>query len=108
MTVVRSVGGAGAPGRQRALELAPSQILVVMLDAEGGLRSWQVMPDPRLLRAETPAANGQISGQEFYRSAVDFTVECPDDAAIKELRFYHPAPREKELRLELVGNALLN
>ncbi len=79
-------------------------MLLVALDETGGLRWWQLLLDPRLVRSETVAEDGTLRSESYYQTQVDFTVDFPDDAAIKELRFYHPEWTGRDFRLELLGN----
>ena len=64
--------------------------MVVALDADGRMRWCGVVPDPRLLRAEWPGADGELTGQVLYKESAEFFVAYPDDDSIKEIRLYHP------------------
>lgn len=97
--VTNSRVSVGALPRRRAVELAESEIFVAAVNETGALVWWQVMSDPRLVRAETVSSSGEVSGQALYRSAVDFLIGYPDDAAIKELRLYHPSWTGNQFRL---------
>ena len=103
VTLVNSTSRDGILPRERSLELSPSQILVIAVDENRGLQWWKLLLDPRIVRSETVAATGEIHGENLYRSKVDFTVEYPDNPAIRELRFYHPSWTGKDFRLELLG-----
>jgi hypothetical protein len=88
---------------QRAFELSPTQVLVVAVSEAGQLRWWSLMPDPRILRAETSDDAGNLSGQTLYHSKADFIVAVPDDQTITEVRLYHPRWNGTEFSLEPVG-----
>ena len=80
----------GALPKQRSAELSPTQVVIVALDAEGRMRWCGLAEDPRLLRAEAPGPDGELTGQVTYRESAEFIVEYPDDESIKEIRLYHP------------------
>jgi hypothetical protein len=93
----------GALPKQRSAELSPTQVVVVALDAEGRMRWCGLVADPRLLRAEVPGPDGELTGQVIYRESAEFVVGYPDDESIKEIRLYHPAWDGQKFSLELVG-----
>ena len=75
---------------QRAPELSSEEVLVVAVDARARLRGWALIPDPRIVRYESPSPTGELSGQILYRATPEFLIALPDDRAITELRVYHP------------------
>ncbi len=93
----------GALPKQRSAELSPTQVVVVALDAEGHMRWCGLVADPRLLRAEVPGPDGELSGQVIYRESAEFIVQYPDDEAVTEVRLYHPDWDGQKFSLELVG-----
>lgn len=99
LTVEQSARGSGNLPRRRSLELADTEVLVIAVDENSRLLWWHVMTDPRLLRAESITASGEISGGVSYLPQVDFSIAFPDDPAIKELRIYHPEWTGAEFRL---------
>ncbi len=99
LTIKQSVRGLGSLPRRRSLELADTEILVIAVDENSTLLWWHVMTDPRLLRAESITASGEISGGVSFLPQVDFSIAYPDDPAIKELRIYHPEWTGAEFRL---------
>ncbi len=94
---------AGALPKQRSAELSPTQVVVVALDAEGRMRWCGLVADPRLLRAEVPGPDGELTGQVIYRESAEFVVQYPDDEAVTEVRLYHPDWDGQKFSLELVG-----
>jgi hypothetical protein len=103
VTLLKSVSRNGILPRDRSLELSTNHVLVVAVDEKQALRWWKLLLDPRLVRSETVAANGEIHGEQFYRSRVDFKVEYPADPAIRQLRFYQPIWTGTNFRLELIS-----
>jgi hypothetical protein len=98
-----SVRREGALPRQRSAELSPTQVVVVAFDSEGRMRWCGLVADPRLLRAESPGPDGELTGQVLYRESAEFVVQYPDDDAVKEVRLYHPDWDGQKFSLELVG-----
>jgi hypothetical protein len=90
--------------RQRNFELAPTQILIVSLNAERQLLWWDLQPDPRIFRAETSDADGSLSGKTLYRNDAEMLVNVPAAKGITELAFYSPVWDGKNYTLKLVGN----
>ena len=90
VSIVEDKTRRGPLPRQRSLELAPTMMFVAAVDASNKLRWWSIMPDPRIVRAETQTATGEVRGQEYYLSDVTLLVTFPDDREIATLRFYHP------------------
>lgn len=96
-----------ALSRQRSLELSTNQLLVVAVNGQRQLRWWSLIPDPRIMRAESPNAGGKLSGRVLYRSKAEFIVAFPDDEMITELRLYHPHWTGSEFTLEPLGTISL-
>src|SRR5262245_40990354 len=90
VSVVEDKKRSGTLPRQRSLELAPTLMFVAAVDAANKLRWWSIMPDPRVVRAETQTATGELRSQDYYVSNVTLVVAFPDDPGITTLRFYHP------------------
>src|SRR6185503_1418376 len=90
VSVVEDKKRSGTLPRHRSLELSPTHIFIAAVDATDKLRWWSIMPDPRLVRGETPTATGELRGENYYVSNVTLLVAFPDDPAIANLRFYHP------------------
>ena len=98
----------GATSRMRALELSPTQILIVSLDEQNRLVWWTTQPDPRLFRAETADETGKLSGEEKYLETAEMLFSLPDDEKIYEIRFYHPQWDGAAFNLKLIGSLDLN
>jgi hypothetical protein len=101
LTIRRERIAGAAPACLRALELSPTQILIVATDSQRRVTWWTVRPDPRLFRAETADDRGNlIDGGAFYRAAVAFTVDAPDDPQVQDLDVYKPHWNGAEFELE--------
>jgi hypothetical protein len=81
----------GTLPRQRSLELSPTQVLIAAVDENNQLRWWSIVPDPRIVRAETQTPGGELRSQDFYLADPTFVVAFPEDKAIVYLLFYHPS-----------------
>jgi hypothetical protein len=103
LTVKELKIAAGRLPRLRALELAPTQLLVIGVDSNASLRWWHVMTDPRFVRAETVDSTGQLRAYVSYLSRTGFVVAYPDDPAIIELRFYQPEWTGESFALNSLG-----
>src|SRR6266480_118630 len=103
LTPLASKNKNGALPRERSFELSTNQILIIGVDRNAELRWWRLLLDPRLVRSETPAPTGEISGEEYYLRSIDFIINYPDDPEIRELRVYHPLWTGKNFQLELIS-----
>jgi len=90
VSVVEDKRRSGTLPRQRSLDLAPTLMFVAAVDASNKLRWWSIMPDPRVVRAESQTATGELRSQDYYLANVTIVVAFPDDPEITTLRFYHP------------------
>jgi hypothetical protein len=67
------------------------------------MRWCGLVADQRLLRAEWPGADGELTGQVLYKESAEFFVAYPDDDSIKEIRLYHPDWDGRAFSLKPVG-----
>ncbi len=93
--------------RQRMPELSKDQILIVILDRQEEQKGWLLIPDPRVVRAESPGPNGELSGEVLYRSSADFLVPVPSDLLPATLRIYQPHWTGEVFLLNLLGTLAL-
>jgi hypothetical protein len=104
ISLLSSKSNGGATRRMRSLELSPTQILIISLDEKNRLVWWQVLPDPRLFRAETADDSGRLSGEEKYLETAEMLFSLPDEEKISKIRFYHPQWNGAEFNLKLLGS----
>jgi len=102
VSIVEDKKRSGTLPRQRSLELAPTLMFVAAVDAANKLRWWSIMPDPRVVRAESQTATGELRSQDYYVSDVTLVVAFPDDPGISTLRFYHPVWNGTDFDLKLL------
>jgi hypothetical protein len=89
--------------RQREPELGSDKLMIIARDANGKIVNWQVVGDPRVLRAETAGPQGELSGRVFYRDRADFLFALPDDPSIARIEFYRPRWAGANFDLDLLG-----
>ena len=93
--------------RQRMPELSSDHILVVAMDEQEVQRDWAIIPDPRIIRAESPNSTGELNGQTLYLSEVEFLVNLPKGLPAGEVRFYSPLWTGTQFSLKLLGTLAL-
>jgi hypothetical protein len=106
-SLVESRQTRGLMPRQRMPELSSDQILVVAMDEQGGQSGWTLIQDPRIIRAESPGPDGELSGQVLHLPSAEFLVSVPADRAAA-LRFYRPFWTGKEFSLIFLGALTLH
>ena len=97
----------GSAPRQRSPELSSNQLLIVITDGNGEQRAWTLIPDPRIIRAESPGPTGELSGHIIYRSKADFFVTLPESLPSAGLKIYQPRWTGMEFSLNLLGTISL-
>lgn len=102
--IVEDKKQSGALPRQRSLELSPTQIFIAGVDATNKLRWWSIVPDPRVVRSETPSPTGELRSEDYYVSNVTLVVALPDDPEIANLRFYQPVWNGTDYELKPLTN----
>jgi hypothetical protein len=98
----------GLAPRQRMPELSSNQILIAVLDKEGNQIDWVLIPDPRIIRAESPGPNGELSGQILYRSDAEFLVPISQGISAAGIKIYQPHWSGEEFTLDLLGTISLH
>jgi hypothetical protein len=66
-----------------------------------------IIPDPRLLRAETSDESGRLSKKILYRPAVDFSIALPDNPSLESIKIFQPQWTGAEFILVPIGEARL-
>ena len=90
LTVVTTRVTAGPAPQLRSLRLSTNRLFIAAVDAGNALRSWTIVPDPRIIRAESFGPDGVIEGQTLYRPDADLFVTIPGDDAIAGIHVYQP------------------
>ena len=90
VTVIQDRAVSGSPQRERNPELAADMFVVVGVDARGEEVARVTIPDPRVIRAETPEPTGELGSHRMMRGDVEFSVLLPDEPDIVVLRIYKP------------------
>src|ERR1700752_122712 len=106
-SIVEDKRRSGALPRHRSLELSPAHIFIAAVDATNKLRWWSIVPDPRVVRAETQSPAGELRRQDYNVASVTLVVAFPDDPEIANLRFYHPVWKGTDFDLKPLTNVSL-
>jgi hypothetical protein len=93
--------------RQREPELSSDKVVIVARAAGGKIIDWQVVADPRIIRAEAPVPGGELDGRVLYRDRADFLFTLPDDPDIERIDFYQPRWTGRQFDLDLIGGVPL-
>ena len=93
----------GALPRERSPQLSENHLVIVTIDSAGREVDWQVIVDPRLVRAESPGPNGQIVGRVLHRRTTEFLVTLAADRAVSEIRVYEPSWTGTQFVLQYVA-----
>jgi hypothetical protein len=90
--------------RQRNPQLSEDQLVAIAVDAAGRESDWQLIKDPRVLRAEFPDDTGRLSGQVMHRTEAEFLLTLPALGTYTEVRMYQPVWTGTEFRLRFLGS----
>jgi hypothetical protein len=93
----------GALPRQRNPQLSSDQLVVIGVDAAGREIDWQTVKDPRIIRAESAGADGQLSGQVLYRTDAEFLLTVPAGSVFTTVRLYETVWTGGQFLLRYVG-----
>lgn len=102
VSIIEDKKRSGTLPRLRSIELSSIHIFIAAVDATNKLRWWSIILDPRVVRAETQTSTGELRGEDYYASNVNFLVAFPDDPEIAQLRFYHPVWNGTDFDLKLL------
>jgi len=89
---------------ERNPELAQDRLVLVAADAKGVALSWQLIVDPRIVRAEHPGPDGTLAGQTLYRADVQVTFDLPDLQQLTQVFIYQPRWTGDRWLLDLVAS----
>ncbi len=101
--VSRSDRRSGTLPQKRTFELSATQIVIVAVGASDQVVWWDLIPDPRILRAETSDSSGKISGRTLFRRDTELFFHLPSNDAITMIRFYSPIWNGHEFSLDPIG-----
>lgn len=107
MTVVGEKISTGTVRRERQPQLSDDQLVIVQRGSDGRALDWVMVPDPRLVRAEIPGADGRLTGKIVHRANTELLVAIPQLAAAVKLSVYQPRWTGTEFLLDLVGEVAL-
>lgn len=89
--------------RQRRPEISANDLVVVAHDAMERELDWRSVPDPRIVRAELPNADGTLSGRIVQQADAELMIAVPDMPGLDHLALYSPHWTGSEYQLEAIG-----
>lgn len=93
--------------RRRNSELSEGQLLVVAYDSQGQELARTLVPDSRLVRAETLDASGVLIGEKLFRQKAELTIHLPNIPGMTTLKIFQPRWNGAEFALEPLNDILL-
>ena len=102
-TLLGQVRFAGAPRRERQPQPSANDLVIVVQDSTGRDLDWRIIPNPRLIRAETPDQNGVLSGRVIERDEVELLIYIPDVAGADRIQIFSPMWNGKDYTLDPLG-----
>ena len=93
----------GAPRRERQPEPSANDLVVVVQDADGRDLDWRIVPNPRLLRLETPDQDGRLSGRTIERDEVEMLLYIPDLPGADRIQIFSPVWNGTDYTLDPLG-----
>jgi len=107
VTVIKRRNVQGAPPQQRNPELSEQQLLVIAHNVHGEEVSRVLIPDPRIIRAETITPNNHVVSRFFLKNSGECTLVFPNNPEIRILKIYHPKWTGAEFILNPLGETLV-
>jgi len=107
VTIMRQRSTRGTLPRERHPELSEDHLVVMAVDGRGDEIFRTIVPDPRLLRAETADPSGQLTNVLFYRVNIDFWITLPNDPDLEKVMIFQPQWTGTAFNLVPVGEARL-
>jgi len=106
-TLLQQSRSTAALRRERQPEVSPNHLVVVVEDAGGRELDWRLVPNPRLIRAEVPGPDGQLTGRTLEQNSTEFLVAIPDVSGADRLRIYRPIWTGKDYNLEPLAQVFI-
>ncbi len=95
---------AGPLPLDRNPELSADQLVAVGTTSSGAALSWQLLRDPRVVRAEHPGPDGVLTGDVLMRADVQLVIALPDMPQLTDVRLYQPHWDGARWRLDLIAS----
>lgn len=94
----------GAIRQQRSFELSEFDVVVFAVNTDNKVVWWEIKPDPRVVRAETSDAAGNLSGGVMYRPSPDMLISVPTGRGIEKLHIFSPVWDGTSFSLQALGS----
>jgi hypothetical protein len=89
--------------RERKPQLSADQLAAIAVDAMGREVDWQLIKDPRVIRAERPGPDGQLTGQVLHRPETELLLTLPANGTVVEIALYEPSWTGESYVLRYLG-----
>ena len=94
----------GSLPHDRQPDFSGDQVLVVATDGAGATLSWQLLPDPRIVRAEEVGPDGILHGTVLFRTDPVFTFSLPDDLQPAAVSIFTPRATDGDWEFDLIAS----
>jgi hypothetical protein len=106
-TVLQQTRTTAGLRRERQPEVSANHLVVVVQDAAGRELDWRLVLNPRLVRAEVPGPDGQLTGRVIEQSSTELLVAIPDITGADRLQIYRPVWTGKDYNLEPLAQVVI-
>ena len=97
----------GAPRRERQPEPSANDLVIVVQDSSGRDLDWRIVPNPRLVRSETPDRDGLLSGRIIERDEVEMLVYIPDIPGADRIQIFSPEWNGRDYTLNPLAQLII-
>jgi hypothetical protein len=94
----------GSLPHDRQPDFSGDQVLVVATDGTGATLSWQLLPDPRIVRAEEVGSDGILHGTVLLRTDPIFTFSFPDGVQPAAISIFKPRANDGDWEFDLIAS----
>lgn len=98
----------GALRRERFPQLSYDRLVVVVQDAAGRELDWRLVPNPAILRAESPGPDGRLEGEIIEVDIAELSIAIPDISGADRVNIYRPRWTGTEYLLDPFGEVRLS
>ena len=98
----------GALRRERFPQLSYDRLVVVVQDGAGRELDWRLVPNPAILRAESPGPDGRLQGEIIEVDIAELSIAIPDVSGADRVDIYRPRWTGTEYLLDPFGEVRLS
>jgi len=93
--------------KKRNPEISEEHLLIVAYDSHGKEIIRTLVPDSRIVRAETVNISGELVSEKLFRQEANLTVHIPNTPGIYSLRIFQPRWNGVKFVLEPINDVRL-